>query len=150
MGYALATCVTVAVFLLMAQPAQAAKCAVYLGDDFFANSLEINTVDVDDLAKPNPPQPGRVEKSADEYNSNLSYANKLCDNKKKPYIYALLTAWRAWLEHADAQGNPQHTAELAAQKLEQCTVAFYGTNAGATCAQWEKQVIRWQQAWENP
>lgn len=135
---------------LWAVPVRAATpsdCSAYI--DTFAKDLEVNTTMVDDLARPSDPSPDHVVQSAARYNKDVGYST-LCPTSKKVYADALLTTWRAWLEHATTHANPAGTTELAEQKLEECTVTYHGTDDGATCATWEKQVAKWQDEWGSP
>lgn len=133
--------------ILGPRPASAAMppdCSAYT--DTIAKDLETNTTKVDDLARPNSPSPDHVAQSAAGY-SRKDYYFKVCPSLKTAYVDALLTTWRAWLEHASAHVYPEQTTELAAQKLKQCTLTYSGTENGATCAAWEKQVSQWQHEW---
>lgn len=120
-------------------------CSVSI--DAFAKDLETNTIVVDDLASPSHPSPDHVAQSAARYNRDVD-SSKLCPTSKKAYVEALLTTWRAWIEHATTHA-PTATVELAEQELEKCAVAYSGTGYGATCATWEKQVIKWQGEWAD-
>jgi len=131
-----------------ARAAASSDCAAYT--DTFAKDLETNTTRVDDLASPNYPSPDHIAQSAARYNRETDYYSRLCPTSKKAYADALLTTWKAWLEHATTHVNPIDAIGLAAQKLQKCTAAYYGTDDGATCASWEKQVVKWQNEWGSP
>lgn len=125
-----------------AAAATPAECSAYIGA--FAKDLETNTTVVDDYARPNDPSPDHVAQSAARYNRDAGYSEE-CPSKKL-YADALLSAWKAWLEHATMHANPIDSAQLAAEKLEKCTVTYGGTDA-ATCAKWKAQVAKWQDEW---
>lgn len=136
--------------ILGALPARAAMppdCSAYT--DTLAKDLETNTKQVDDLARPYTPSPDHIAQSAAGY-SRKEYYFKVCSALKTSYVDALMTTWRAWLEHASAHVYPVQTTELAAQKLKQCALTYSGTENEATCAAWEKQVIEWQNEWGSP
>lgn len=132
---------------LPARAAMAPDCSAYT--DTVAKDLETNTTKVDDLARPFTPSPDHIAQSAAGY-SRKDYYFKVCPSLKTAYVDALLTTWRAWLEHASAHVYPEQTTELAEQKLKQCAVTYSGTENGATCAAWEKQVSQWQSEWGSP
>ena len=138
-------------FILTPLPASAAAapvdCSTYTNT--IAKDLETNTTRVDDLAKPNSPSPDHIAQSAAGYNAR-EYYSKVCTTPKTAYVDALLTTWRAWLEHATAHVNPLQTTELAAKKLKECSVTYSATEEGTTCANWEKQVTEWQDDWGSP
>lgn len=127
--------------------ATSSSCAAYL--DAIAKDLQTNTTLVDDLARPGSPSPDHIVQSAAGYNNYVDYFS-LCPSSKKIYTEALLTTWKAWLDHATTHANPVETIELAARQLEKCSNTYHGTDDGATCATWEKQVSKWQEAWGSP
>lgn len=139
--------VQTAVWPAPAVAATPSGCAAYL--DTLAKDLKTNTTVVDDLSRPYDPSPDHVVQSAAAYNK---YADSfaLCPKSKAPYRDALLGAWKAWLEHATNHTNPIDTAQLAAQKLQKCTVTYSGTDDGTTCAAWLQQVTAWQSEWSSP
>lgn len=123
-------------------------CSAYI--DTFAMDLQTNTTTVDELARPGDPSADHIAQSAARYNRDADNYSRLCPASRAMYVDALLTAWKAWLEHATTHTNPVQTVELAARKLEQCTVTYNGTDDGATCATWAKQVAKWQDEWASP
>lgn len=71
-------------------------------------------------------------------------------DRSMPIIDAALTMWHAWLIH---KAERDYTTELekAIQKLEGCTVTYYGTDDGAHCSNWQRKAIHWQTTWgESP
>lgn len=118
--------------------------------DTIAKDLETNTTEVDALARPNSPSPDHIAQSAAGYNRKVNYYSNLCPALKTAYVDALLATWNAWLEHASEHVYPVQTTEAAAEKLKQCAVTYSGTENGATCAAWEKQVVEWQGEWSAP
>lgn len=130
-----------------ARAADSSDCSLYIGA--FAKDLATNTTVLDDLASPNSPTPDHVAQSAARYSRDAEYS-KLCSSFKKPYADALLITWRAWLEHSTNHENPIVTTDLAAKALQKCTAAYAGTEDGATCATWSKQVAKWQTEWSAP
>lgn len=104
---------------------------------------------VDDLARPNHPTPDHIVQSAAGYN-NYVKDSELCPPAKKAYVDALLTTWKAWLDYATTHADPTDITQLAARKLQQCTVTYKGTDDGATCATWEQQITKWQTEWDSP
>ena len=149
---ALLACVLVLVGLALcpvpARAATSSDCSVSV--DTFAKDLETNTTMVDDLARPNDPSPDHVAQSAARYNREAAYYATLCPSSKKIYADALLTTWQAWVEHATTHENPAQTTELAARKLQKCSVAYSGTDEAATCATWAEQLAKWQTQWASP
>lgn len=122
-------------------------CSAYVNG--LAKDLKTNTTMVDDLARPYDPSADHVAQSAAAYNKYVdSFA--LCPSSKTTYKDALLATWKAWLDHATTHANPAGTTEIAARKLQQCSVAYWGTDDGATCASWQRQVTAWQNEWSSP
>jgi len=130
-----------------ARTATPSDCSLYIGA--FAKDLATNTTTIDELAQPYSPTPDHVAQSAARYARDVDYS-KLCTDFKKPYVDALLTTWRAWLEHSTNHEDPIVTIELAARQLEKCAAAYSGTQDGTTCADWKKQVATWQTEWSAP
>jgi hypothetical protein len=69
-------------------------------------------------------------------------AEALCKSGPKAvYVLALLDAWIAWQRHWNGSDADGIHLEQAIEQLTNCASHYFGTDEGATCAQWQKRMI---------
>jgi hypothetical protein len=90
--------------------------------------------------------PGNIAMVRDSFQRNAALIAKGCKkgDPASAYADATTTLVRAWLQHYAAKPTADTMLELAVQKLTHCIGAYYGSSAGANCAQMQKMAIHWQ------
>lgn len=91
------------------------------------------------------------ERSRSAYNSESREVKGACSATHHLAMFygAILTAWKAWLDHWNGTDKQGVEMEKGIQRLTLCASKYFGSTEGATCARWQKKMIAFQSAWDT-